>query len=373
MNIEAAPAARKAEITLTDEQASAVDRIMAWWRRPPWQRGETFVLYGYAGTGKTTLVRWIADAIEHEGGKPVIAAYTGKAAEVLRRKVGRDTATLHSLLYNFCGTDDDGEPMFSPKEWSEVRRCGLFIIDECSMVPGWMMEKALEHGVPILAVGDPAQLPPVRGEAWFHKGHDAMLTEIHRQAWDSPIIRAATKIRNGEPDAGLSLLQRRSRADAIQVSEVVDGAQILCFTNAWRRRVNANVRRLVGYPDWRPRTGERVIGLRNNRLLGMLNGEMYGVADSRAGDSELFRLRLEGRRREMLAYAAPLRGEDPPRELKPDVGLFDWGYCVTVHKAQGSEWPTVVLFDDYPEGLKGRARWLYTGVTRASEDLIYVR
>jgi exodeoxyribonuclease-5 len=153
-----------------------------------------FRLFGYAGTGKTTLARHIA---ESAGGDVAFAAFTGKAAHVMRGKGCKGATTIHSLIYRTRGEDENG-PTFTLNDDSAAGKSALIVIDECSMVDEEIGRDLLSFGKPVLVLGDPAQLPPIAGGGFFTSAEpDVMLTEVHRQAFDDPIIRMSMIVREG--------------------------------------------------------------------------------------------------------------------------------------------------------------------------------
>jgi hypothetical protein len=165
---------------------------MKWYRAGDKQ---VFRLYGYAGTGKTTLARDFAAGVD---GEVAFAAFTGKAAHVMRGKGCVNATTIHGLIYRLEKEDENGNPIFVINLDSFARHTRLIIIDEASMVNEKIGRDLLRFRVPIVVIGDPAQLPPVEGAGFFTTGEpDFMLTEIHRQARDSPIIKMATIVREG--------------------------------------------------------------------------------------------------------------------------------------------------------------------------------
>src|SRR5947209_8225064 len=236
-----APAKRRPAPQWTTEQAGALDAVGRWLRKGD---QPVFRLFGYAGVGKTTLARHVAD---QASGKAAFAAFTGKAALVLRSKGCAGATTIHSLIYN-AAEDNDGAPKFTLNADGPASRASLIVIDECSMVDEALGCDLLSFGKPILVLGDPAQLPPVKGAGFFTEAApDVMLTEIHRQARDNPIIRLSQTIREGGEVAygeyGDSRVLRRREVNA----EIVGGAdQVLVGLNKTRRAYNGRLRELAG-------------------------------------------------------------------------------------------------------------------------------
>ncbi|MBK9080549.1 MAG: AAA family ATPase, partial [Rhizobiales bacterium] len=173
------------------QQEDALARVGAWLAAG---EPQVFRLFGYAGTGKTTLARHVADQAD---GEALFAAFTGKAALVMRSKGCRNAQTIHSLIYRPADTESE-TPTFTLNHESAAARAELIVIDECSMVDEELGRDLLSFGKPVLVLGDPGQLPPVKGGGFFTDAEpDAMLTEVHRQASDDPIIRLSMIAREG--------------------------------------------------------------------------------------------------------------------------------------------------------------------------------
>jgi exodeoxyribonuclease-5 len=194
------------------EQDAALKAVAEWLKAKP-GRGNTppiFRLFGYAGTGKTTLARHFAAGVD---GKVLFAAFTGKAAQVMRNKGCQGASTIHSLIYKPPDTATE-QPSFQLWDEAPASKAKLIVIDECSMVDAELGRDLMSFGVPVLVLGDPAQLPPIQGGGYFTDAEpDAMLTEVHRQAQDDPIVRLSMLVREGhrlEPgEYGKSSVVRR--------------------------------------------------------------------------------------------------------------------------------------------------------------------
>ncbi len=336
-----------------------------------------FRLFGYAGAGKTTLARHFA---ENAGGDVAFAAFTGKAAHVMRQKGCTGASTIHALIYRPASGEEDGEPMFTLRHDAPASKADLIIIDECSMVDEDLGRDLLSFGKPVLVLGDPAQLPPVKGGGFFTEGEpDFMLTEIHRQAADNPIIRFSMAVREGEPfDEQTEECRLVSRED-ISTDEIMAADQILVGANKTRKRYNDRLRDLHGHTDMTPEANEKLVCLRNNKKKGLLNGGIWTVDRrmSPRGGRVRFSVRPEEGGKAVnvsVPRAFFLDGpETVPWPQRKGADEFDYGYALTVHKAQGSQWDNIVLFDESFMFREHRARWLYTAVTRAAERLIVVR
>jgi exodeoxyribonuclease-5 len=337
-----------------------------------------FRLFGYAGAGKTTLARHIADSAD---GQVVFAAFTGKAALVMRSKGCAEAQTIHSLIYR--PTDLDAEtPTFTLNRDSAAAKAELIVIDECSMVDEELGRDLLSFGKPVLVLGDPGQLPPVKGGGFFTEAEpDMMLDEVHRQAENDPIIRLSMIARAGgrltRGDYGLSRVIGRAEIDAAQVMQA---DQTLVGLNKTRRLYNRRIRALKGFDDPYPVAGDKLVCLRNDRTKGLLNGGLWRVETAHAKRRGQLRYTLApedgmGAARVKVSVLPAFfeEGEaEMPWGRRRESDEFDYGYALTVHKSQGSQWDEVVLFDESYAFREHRARWLYTGLTRAAKRVTVV-
>jgi len=387
------------------QQLTALEKVGEWMRTGS---KPFFYLAGYAGTGKTTLAKHFAEGVD---GWVAYASFTGKAASVMRDKGCEDATTIHRLIYapnskgtgrlkalqlelQKAGTDAEKAalririqteiehlkaPNFRLNDEADVRSAALIIIDECSMVNGQMADDLLSFKVPVLVLGDPAQLPPVGGAGFFTGGEpDFMLTEVHRQARESGILRLATDIRLGKPieycDWGDAVVMARGD---LNPDDVPGYDQVIVGRNKTRHATNRRVRELIGRTSDMPQLGDRLVCLRNNHDLGLLNGEIYTAgADARLFGDDTLQLFIEdgAAPQSIEAWQAPFRGEKLERwDSSGDTQEFTYGYVLTCHKSQGSQFPSVIVFDESRYFRADAGRWLYTAVTRASERLTLIR
>jgi len=364
----------------TPHQDAALRAVAAWLKAKPGQGStpQTFRLFGYAGTGKTTLARHLAEAVD---GKVLFAAFTGKAALVMRSKGCERASTIHSLIYK---TRESGEEVPSFDLWDEApaSKAALIVIDECSMVDAELGRDLMSFGVPLLVLGDPAQLPPIQGGGFFTEVEpNAMLTEVHRQAEDNPIIRLSMDIRAGlELEPGRYGESEIVMRDDLDPQRVIEADQVLVGRNATRRAYNMRMRQRRGFSGELPATGDKLVCLRNNKRKGLFNGALWSVKEKPSTRRNIIKMRLQpddgfaGKGIKVSVrpecFTGGIEGLEWPMRKRFDE--FDYGYVLTVHKSQGSQWDDVVLFDESAVFAESRQRWLYTGVTRAAKRLTVV-
>jgi exodeoxyribonuclease-5 len=362
-------------VELTSEQREAMYHLLS-------LHGQVRSLGGYAGTGKTTVVRHLCDLLPGHA----VCAFTGKAADVLRRK-GVDASTIHSLIYwpeEVSWYDEDGN-LRHDVEWTlkppdKVDGRG-FIVDEASMVSAEVFCDLLSYGRPIILVGDHGQLPPVSRDAFNPMlDPDVTLETIHRNAGE--IARFADFVRRGNvPGAWPS--QKAATGKEVQIVPLRelcelegDPDQTICAFNKTRVMLNREAREYYGYPPHRPVIGDRVMCLKNNRELGLFNG-MQGTVTAIAGDEMIFTARhVDYRVRVDLGQFNNPRRPDQRHHCDSGEKVggmpFDYAYVVTCHKAQGDEWDCVLVLEQHSRAWE-HARWAYTAATRARRRLIWVK
>jgi exodeoxyribonuclease-5 len=204
---------------------------------------------------------------------------------------------------------------------------------------------------------------------------------VHRQAAGNPIVRLSMQIRAGEKlalgDHGAMRVVSRNSIDA----ELVKGAdQVLVGLNKTRRAYNKRLRELLGHKETMPEVGEKLVCLRNDKTKGLLNGAIFKVVKASGMRQRRFRMLLapedspgaKGVRVGVLPAFFEGTEESIAFAQRRESDEFDFGYALTVHKAQGSQWDHVVLFDESWAFRENRERWLYTGVTRAAKSLTVV-
>lgn len=352
------------------QQDKALKKVIDW-AKDKKSKQQVFKLFGYAGTGKTTMALEIAQAV---GGLVVFAAYTGKAALVLMSKGCEQSSTIHSLIYR-AEEIGNGAVQFILNQQSAVRNARLVIVDEGSNVDEMLGADLLSFGIKILVLGDPFQLRPVSGLGYFTQGEpDIMLTDVERQAKDNPIIHLSRNIREGNGlKYGTYGETKIIRRKDVGQAEVLSADQILVGRNVTRRTYNQRVRQLRNYVGNVPNVGERLVCLRNNHEKGLLNGSLWDTVSAQEVNKDVIELVADSAdgigplRIECSVPGAFFRGEEDKLQW-PDLRDMDqltYGQTLTVHKAQGSQWPHIYLFDESSRFRDQRWQHLYTGLTRA--------
>lgn len=409
-------------LELTGEQAEAADTIAQWYRD---DSVSSLTLGGYAGTGKTTLIGQLPRLVDLPLSRIVFASFTGKAVSVMRSKLpnGAICSTLHRLLYHpqqkaVCvesgedavrfGDDESWfcyphHPLTYPEngenasceirnalDWSPVQNpldgYELVVVDEASMVSSKLWEDLTCWGVPVLAVGDHGQLDPIGSDFNLMAAPDIKLETIMRQAEGNPIIRMATLARTtgriplGDYGSNCVKLPPFKQGIAVKRLRPQNGDFALCATNRTRNSLNTRLRRqtLASATGPDPVLGDIVICLRNSYEAGVFNGirgriTELGPVVELADPQRYAAIQLLDDDYEFEGDIATAQFNQPktnngiPRRLT----LWDYGYALTVHKAQGSEADRVLVIEERIPSWD-HARWLYTAVTRARRSLCVV-
>lgn len=407
------PSDVKPRIELSPEQQAAA-RAVADWLEPGYDPDRpVFRLFGYAGTGKSTVAMELARTAKF----PTFAAFTGKAALEMRKRGCDGAKTIHSLLYlpedkpetKLQKLQDERErrvaegrdvsvidqaihhemqelkkPGFRPREDSILS--DLLVIDEVSMVGPDLAEDLLGIGSPILCLGDPGQLPPVKGAGYFTNAEpDFLLETVHRQAEGSPILHLATKARRKERlpygTYGESAVIQQGELTIGRVAREFD--QVIVGKNATRKTLNRAIRSVLGRKGTYPEENDRLICLRNSHEDRLLNGSQWIVRSTENADDDTMVMVLEPTEemgcgmhpRPFVVYKHHFDGReaDLPHWQNQYAQDFDFAYAITCHKAQGSQFGSVLVVDESRVFRKDAARWLYTAITRAVDRVVIRR
>jgi exodeoxyribonuclease-5 len=390
---------------LSDEQRQVCDSIKA-----ELKAGDEVRLGGLAGTGKTTVIKTL---LEELPGKWAVAAFAGKACEVLRRKGIPDAKTLHSLIYEASSelVDEDDLDLTRPSEstttygLSEGWSSGLsgLIVDEASMVPLDMYEIIAESGLPVLYTGDHGQLPPVGSKSnddgkfnlMDEASLDHRLETVHRNA--GPIAMFADHLRSGLP-----CWEHEPDSDDVRIVTAISDEDLIASDVVLTHRksdvafFNKKIRQILGYTEVLEQS-EPIIVLQNCKVrdavsskeTSVFNGQILTVVQilgSTQASIELVAETESGQLLQFVCNAHQFSHKDPihceyfvrnksgdriqnPNFLVP-VG---YAYALTTHKAQGSEWDSVLVADTMPMWNTDYFRWAYTSVTRAKSKLVFAK
>jgi exodeoxyribonuclease V len=320
-------------------------------------------LGGFAGSGKTTIIKYLTKFLPNFA----IAAYTGKAANILRKK-GLSATTIHSRIYR---PSFDGQGMFF--DLAADPECDGFIIDESSMVTQEIYDDLKSYNLPIIFVGDHGQLEPIDSKLNLMQSPDYKLEEIHRYAGD--IAKFADRLRNGLSSRGFRGTDNSVEflpGKAIDNQLLAEMDQIICAFNKTRVETNSRVRNCLGFGNIL-NENEKIMCLRNDRKHGLFNGmqgivkKLYQIKTKKYMDFEFDGDIIEG-----IRYDESNFGQETYKikHSKDSPHPFDYAYCVTAHKAQGDEFNKVLVIEQQCRNWDHK-RWAYTAASRAKEKLYW--
>ena len=400
---------------LTSDQKKADSLIKDWYYNSTRQ---VFVLAGYAGTGKSTLLKYsITETLGLIPDQSVaFVTSTGKAATVLIRQ-GISATTLHRLIYQSITQETEIEvngkkikiEKLSFKRRENIEKSiKLIVLDEASMVSDDVMYDLLQFGVKMIICGDNAQLPPVEGLNTYLKEPDFTLRQIVRQQLDNPIIKLSQMAREGiyipygRYGDSVSVLNKRFFTGEKRRHCLTTADQIICGINKTRTAINNEIRSMLNRGPF-PESGDKLICTLNNweqfidsdfrfNLVNGIIGTVYNpFYDSSTGigfmqfkvdfldelcpealpfDTGIF---TDGRYIYKHGDYFASYDEDGEPSGAYTLNRFEYGYCISCHKAQGSEFDNTVIFDESYAFKEDRNRWLYTAITRTKKKLLLLR
>lgn len=416
------------EIVLTPDQENAKKLLTEWFFNT---QDKAFVLSGYAGSGKTFLIDYIVREVFHlkVGVEAVFVSPTGKAAANLVKN-GTLAGTVHGLIYirdeEDFDVNEDGE-IIERKELSFIKkqaideRIKLIVIDEASMINQTVLNDLLSFQTKCLFCGDGAQLPPVNGTCSLLEHPHYTMTQIVRQAADNPIIQVATMAREGKRipfgnyEDKVCVISKNALSKDERKRIFLKADQIICGRNKTRAALNAEIRAYKGIDQTQtlPVDGEKLICTLNNWEKPLDKENKFFLVNGIIGTAEAVQPQLDALA--VMEFQADFMQESI--RVPFDTGVFESGeyrhhygdravtlasgtvvhegnfallhkfraahdepicrfefaYAVTCHKAQGSEFDFVVVFDESWVFGEEQNRWLYTAITRAKEKLLIIR
>lgn len=382
---------------LNEQQAQAIEALRKWWYNGSKQ---VFQISGAAGTGKTTLIRYLINEIKLEHDEVLFTAFVGKATLAMTRN-GLNAKTLHSAIC-YCKDepvlDENGNVVteynrrVTKRVFTRRRkidpRIRLIVVDEGSMVPAKMADWLLKFKVPIIVLGDLNQLPPVIGDSFFLKEPDVVLTQIMRQSSESPIPYFAQNVlQNGTKclSPGLQIgdkINVLSKAD-ITPELLKDYDVIICGTNKTRNNLNTYIReRLYGRTQDYPVIGDKLICRENDWTFSvddvyLINGLIGYVTDIDLESISDYTMKIDFKPEFMdnefknVTLDRIYMGLSPndKRFYRSNYHKFEYGYAITCHLSQGSQYNRVLVFNESFGTAEERRKWLYTAVTRAIDKV----
>ena len=393
---------------LNDKQKQGLDIAVDRYKR----KERYTVISGYAGTGKSTLVKFIVAALPNINPDEdvIYTSFTGKATQVLQKKGNKNVSTLHKLLFESI-PKPDGTFFRKPVEFIPYK---IVIVDECSMVPKELLQRLIKYNVHIICLGDPGQLPPINKNEDNHllDHPHIFLDEIMRQEAESEIINLTMDIRAGKP---LTRYQGKEvqvlNKDELTTGMLLWADQIICAKNETRIALNNQMRDLLGRSGG-PQDGDKVICLKNNWDIysvndnPLVNGTIGYLKDSFSTYINLPRQITSDRQPKKLDILTANFISDTEEDygiLNMDKQLittgipgldwktsykmgrnwrfqdkipnqFTYGYAITCHKSQGSEWDNVLVIEEgFPFEKEEHKQWLYTAATRAAKKLVIIK
>lgn len=393
---------------LNDKQKQGLDIAVDRYKR----KERYTVISGYAGTGKSTLVKFIVAALPNINPDEdvIYTSFTGKATQVLQKKGNKNVSTLHKLLFESI-PKPDGTFFRKPVEFIPYK---IVIVDECSMVPKELLQRLIKYNVHIICLGDPGQLPPINKNEDNHllDHPHIFLDEIMRQEAESEIINLTMDIRAGKP---LTRYQGKEvqvlNKDELTTGMLLWADQIICAKNETRIALNNQMRDLLGRSGG-PQDGDKVICLKNNWDIysindnPLVNGTIGYLKDSFSTYINLPRqITSDGQPKKLDILTANFISDTeedygilnmdkqlittgvPGLDWKTSYKMgrnwrfqdkipdqFTYGYAITCHKSQGSEWDNVLVIEEgFPFEKEEHKQWLYTAATRAAKKLVIIK
>ena len=404
-------------MNLSKEQKIIHDNIMDWWRSLTYRSINKHIsCAGFAGTGKTTLLAELRKTIHNENENTSVAfvTFTGKASSVIKEKLNKNNCiyssdfvgTIHSLIYRpVMGFNNVGKKVIVRWEKTPSLFVNLIIIDEASMVSTEIFSDLDSYGIPIIAFGDHGQLAPVNGETTsIITNPDFILTEIHRQAEGNPIIKLSKYVRDygkiptgvfGEGVFKIPINHEKCKELLNNADYMSQDLIVLCGMNRTRVALTKKIRHQLGFTREEPYPGERMICLKNNHNTKIMNGQLGTLVWMTYSEPELLEMtiQLDGFSEVYSGVVCNcfclenydslydnFREKNYIKILKDkkspfvNIDFFDFGYAISVHRSQGSEFNKVILFEERSSYWDDDfyRRWLYTAVTRAKEKLFIV-
>jgi len=391
---------------------------------------DVFILKGYAGTGKTTIVGTLVKNLWKAKMSSVLLAPTGRAAKVISNYSNRQAFTIHKKIY-FPKKEKAGGVSFTLQP-NKHRDC-IFIVDEASMISnqvsnsklfenGSLLDDLMQyiysgHRCKLLLIGDEAQLPPVKLDQSpaldqkiisLHYNKEVatlQLDEVMRQAESSGILRNATALReqlsemfyedfkfdlNGVEDV-VRLIDGHEIMEAIQDSYDTVGNEetaIIVRSNKRANMYNQQIRNRILFQEEEVSAGDHLMVVKNNYFwvdaksdAGFIaNGDIVKVLEIFSMETPSLPYEESNRLYQEVQKDYASEKSNYKRFLKIKNNKYfnalqvKFSYAITCHKSQGGQWDRIFIEQPYlPEGPnKDYLRWLYTAITRSKSKLYLI-
>lgn len=401
---------------LNEGQQKCLEKLIDWWKSYDGTK-RVFEIIGAAGTGKSFIIKYLIENLDDITMDNVLfVAFVGKAAIQMTRS-GVNACTIHSAIYypvEVNARDENGEII--KKEGRDVKKIvfkkrdnldpniRLIVVDEAAMVDKKLATDLLSYKIPIIALGDKHQLPPIFGDSAFLNKPDFELTEIMRQKEDSSILALAQEIINSKyiylqpkvVDNNLCIIRKKDFFESGGEESLLKADVVICGKNSTRDELNKLIRKLylkkLGYGDEHvPELiiGEKIICRKNNWFVqvenvNLINGLIGYVTDidieNRTSETinidfkpDFINSEFSHIKMNFKYFLGNKQVKDIIKNSHYDRGeLFELGYAITCHLSQGSQYRKVIVFCERLGDNDYFKKWLYTAVTRASEKLILV-
>lgn len=398
---------------LNKGQSECLDKLIEWWKGYN-HRKQTFQISGLAGCGKTFLIRHLIETMDDLKFENVLfVAYVGKAAMQMAR-TGLNASTIHSAIYfavevpkkDEFGNNimKEGRVVLTTKFFKKPNldpNIKLIVVDEAPMVDAKVAADLLSFKLPMICLGDLNQLPPVIGEPFFLRKPDYTLTEIMRQKAGNPILDLAQHIihdkfiqlKPGTYGDKLTIIKRKDFMDFYS-HKLLESDVVICGKNSTRDELNKTIRALAfkarGFEGQVPdlSIGDKLICRKNNwaieeegiNLINGLVGTVQSIDFENKGSDtipidfkpDFIQSTFEGLKLNTKYFYGTRQYKEALKKTPHSGELFEFGYAITCHLSQGSQYEKVIVFSEVMGDTEYYRKWLYTAVTRASEELILI-
>jgi len=383
---------------LYSQQSNAVKKVVLWKKK---QNKQVIELSGPAGSGKTFIVRYLINELRIPMKNVLFMAYIGKAAMALMRQ-GIKAQTIHSVIYDLVDIpilDENNNfirkngriltTLTFVKKTDLPDNIELLVVDEGSMIDEKIGTDILSFNLPVLVLGDLNQLPPIFGKPFFLNNPDIILTEIIRQKKNDPIIHLSQQaikhklLKVGQYGDNCFVINKEDITDNMLVNNDI----VICGKNRTRDNINNYVREGINKINKPfPIIGDKIICRQNNWSLSIL--ENISLVNGLVGYVKDIHLDTYNKRSVCIDFRPEFLTDEFFRRIPIDhnylfksyeerkqskrsyVNRFEFAHAITTHLSQGSQYNSVLVYDERMGSKEYYFKWLYTAITRAISRLI---